>query len=95
MGNDQDDVVVLPLTTLQRRLSGRLGSQDIGMIMISARDGSSTTKVVADVSAILRDRRGIQANEDDDFSVIDTQQIAQTLSSTTRILTLLLGASRP
>ncbi|MEM9552854.1 MAG: ABC transporter permease [Acidobacteriota bacterium] len=92
MGNDQDDVVVLPLTTLERRLAGRVGRRDISTLMISARDGVSTDRVVQSVAVVLRERRGIAANEDDDFSVIDTEQIAATLGATTRILTMLLGA---
>ena len=92
MGNDQDNVVVLPLSTLQRRLAGRSGSRDVSMIMMSARDGVSSDRVVGEVAEILRERRGIREGEDDDFSVLDTQQIAETLSSTSRILTLLLGA---
>ena len=92
MGNDQDNVVVLPLTTLQRRLAGRSGNRDVGMIMISARDGVSADRVVTEVAEILRERRGIRDGEDDDFSVLDTKQIADALSSTSRILTALLAA---
>ena len=92
MGNDQDNVVVLPLDTVQRRLAGRSGQRDVGMIMISAHDHASPARVVRDVADLLRERRGIQDGEDDNFSVLDTKQIADTLGSTTRILTLLLAA---
>ncbi|MEM6455419.1 MAG: ABC transporter permease [Acidobacteriota bacterium] len=92
MGNDQDNVVVVPLTTLQRRLAGRSSDRDVSMIMISARDGVSSARVVREVADVLRERRGIQDGEDEDFSVLDTKQIADTLSSTSRILTVLLGA---
>ena len=44
--------------------------------MISVRDGVSTERVVRDASEILREQRGIQAGEDDDFTVLDTKQIA-------------------
>ena len=92
MGNDQDNVVVVPLSTMQRRLTGRSSNREVAMIMISARDGFSTDRVVTDVADILRDRRGIRAGEDDDFSVLDTKQISETLSATSRILTALLAA---
>jgi putative ABC transport system permease protein len=92
MGQDQDSVVVIPLSTLQRRLAGRMSTRDVDRIMISARDGASTDRVVRDVTDVLRERRGIRAGEDDDFSVLDTKEIANALSSTTEILTLLLGA---
>ncbi|MEM8998064.1 MAG: ABC transporter permease, partial [Acidobacteriota bacterium] len=92
MGQDQDSVVVLPFSTLQRRLSGRLGNRDVDRLMITAGDGVSADRVVRDVSDLLRGRRGIRAGEDDDFSVLDTKEISAALSSTTRVLTLLLGA---
>lgn len=92
MGQDQDSIVVLPLSTLQRRLAGRVGSRDVDQMMISVRDGASAERVVRSVAEILRDLRGIRAGEEDNFSVLDTKQIADALSSTTQILTLLLGA---
>ena len=92
MGQDQDSVVVLPLSTLQRRLAGRVSSRDVDRMMISTRDGVSAGRVVRDVTGVLRERRQISAGEDDDFSVLDTKEIADALSSTTEILTLLLAA---
>jgi putative ABC transport system permease protein len=68
------------------------GHRDVDRMMISARDGVSTDRVVREVTDVLRDRRGIRAGEDDDFSVLDTKEIADALSSTTQILTYLLGA---
>ncbi|NNF10495.1 MAG: FtsX-like permease family protein [Acidimicrobiia bacterium] len=92
MGQDQDSVIVLPLSTAQRRLAGRTSDRDVDRMMISVRDGVSPDRVVRDTTEVLRERRGIRAGEDDDFSVLDTKQIADALSSTTKILTLLLGA---
>ncbi len=92
MGQDQDSVAVLPISTLQRRLAGRVGSRDVDRMMITVSDGVSTDRVVRDTTEVLRERRGIRAGEDDDFSVLDTKQIADALGSTTRILTLLLAA---
>jgi putative ABC transport system permease protein len=89
MGSDQDDIVVMPLRTVQRRLSG---SQDIGRLSISVKEGASIDAVKDQLTALLRERRNISDNEDDDFRVMDTRQIAETLTSTTKILTMLLGA---
>ncbi|HET8898949.1 MAG TPA: ABC transporter permease [Rhodanobacteraceae bacterium] len=89
MGSDQDDVVVMPLRTVQRRLSG---NQDIGRLSISVKEGVSIDAVKEQLTLLLRERRNIGENEDDDFRVMDTRQIAETLTSTTRILTMLLGA---
>ena len=89
MGNDQDDLVVMPLRTLQRRLTG---SVDVGSLMISVRDGASIDAAKSDVTWLMRERRHIGPGDNDDFSVMDTRQIAETLSGTTRVLTGLLGA---
>ncbi len=89
MGSDQDDIVVMPLRTVQRRLTG---SQDINRLTISVRDGASIDAAKEKITLLMRERRNIGENEEDDFRVMDTRQIAETLTSTTRILTMLLGA---
>jgi putative ABC transport system permease protein len=89
MGSDQDDVVVMPLRTVQRRLSG---SQDVNRMMISVAPGASIDAVKEQVTLLMRERRNIDESEDDDFRVMDTRQITQTLTSTTKILTMLLAA---
>ncbi|HQL60975.1 MAG TPA: ABC transporter permease [bacterium] len=89
MGSDQDDIVLMPLRTVQRRLTG---SQDIGRLMVSVREGASIDAVKEQLTLLMRERRRITENEEDDFRVMDTRQIAETLISTTKILTMLLGA---
>jgi putative ABC transport system permease protein len=89
MGADQDDLIVMPLRTVQRRLTG---SQDVGALRISVRDGADINKVKSQIESLLRERRKIADNEDDNFNVLDTRQIAEALSGTTRIMTGLLGA---
>jgi putative ABC transport system permease protein len=92
MGHDQDDLIVMPLSTVQRRLAGKQTTQDVGAILVSARSGAVIEGVLRDITQLMRERRRIGHNEDDDFVVIDTRQIADTLSSTTRVMTMLLGA---
>jgi putative ABC transport system permease protein len=89
MGSDQDDTIVMPLRTVQRRLTG---NQNIGRVIVSVQPGISIDGVRQQVTLLMRERRNIGLNEDDDFQVLDTRQIAETLTSTTRILTMLLGA---
>lgn len=89
MGNDQDDVVILPVKVFQRRIGG---NANVSMIVISARDGVSTTKVQSDVASLLRERRKIAIGRQDDFNVNDMTQIAQAMTGTTTLLTGLLGA---
>jgi putative ABC transport system permease protein len=89
MGSDQDNTVVMPLRTVQRRLTG---NQDVGALLVSLRDGVAAAKVKERIELLMRERRRIADDEDDDFTVLDTRQIAETLSGTTRIMTMLLGA---
>jgi putative ABC transport system permease protein len=88
-GTDQDDIVVMPLRTFQRRLSG---SQRISTIAVSVMEAAAIPTVQATMTDVLRDTRRINAGEDDDFSVRDMTQLAAALSSTTSTMTGLLGA---
>jgi putative ABC transport system permease protein len=88
-GMDQDDLVLVPLRMLQRRIAGNL---EVSMISVSARDGVSTEKVQRDIEQLLRERRRITPGKDDDFHVFNMQQLVSTLAGTTRVLTALLGA---
>ncbi len=89
MGSDQDDTIIMPLRTVQRRLTG---NQDVRTLMVSVKDGVSTDKAKRQIEELMRERRKITENEDDNFNVLDTKQIAETLSSTTKVMTTLLGA---
>lgn len=91
-GQDQDDTIVMPLSTLERRLTGRKSKQTVSQIMISGEENSSSEAIIDEVTAIMRERRNLQPHEDNNFNIMDTRQIAETLSSTTRIMTTLLGA---
>jgi len=88
-GNDRDDVILMPLRTVQRRITG---TPDIRSIYVSARDGVETAKVQTAIERLLRERRGIGPKQDDDFTVRDMREIAQTRTATTSVLTGLLGA---
>jgi putative ABC transport system permease protein len=89
LGTDQDDLVLMPLRTFQRRLTG---SEEVSLIQASVRDGASTDQVKGEVARVMRSQRHIAANEDDDFSVMDLKEVSTMLSVTTRTLTALLGA---
>ena len=89
MGSDQDDTVVMPLRTVQRRLTG---TQDVSRLTVAVREGASIDAAKEQLVLLMRERRNIADNEDDNFRVMDTRQIAETLTGTTRILTMLLGA---
>ena len=89
MGMDQDDTIVIPLRTLQRRLTG---NQDVNTLLVSVEDSSNTDQVMVDLRALLRERRKLTDNEDDNFSILDTRQITEAMTGTTKVMTALLGA---
>ncbi len=89
MGHDQDDLVLMPLRTFQRRIAGNL---DVTLIQVSIQEGDSTERAKADIERLMRERRKIGAGEQDDFSVRDMKEVTDMLTGTTRILTTLLSA---
>ncbi len=89
MGRDQDDSVVMPIKAVQRRLEGSL---DVSSIQVSVQNEDDIDRVQAEITTVLRERRHLDETEDDNFNVLDTRQIAETLSGTTQVLTMLLGA---
>ena len=91
-GDDLDDNMMTPYTTIVRRLSGRQGGRNFNQVMISGKPDYPSAYIVADVAALMRERRKITANEDDNFNVFDSQQLAEVISSSTKVMTSLLGA---
>jgi putative ABC transport system permease protein len=89
MGTDQDDIVVIPLRTYQRRISG---NQDVAMFQVSVKEGASTDKAQRDIRLLMRERRHLSASDDDNFNVMDMKEIANMLAGTTQLLTALLAA---
>jgi putative ABC transport system permease protein len=89
MGMDQDDIVVIPLRTYQRRISG---NQDVALFQVSVRQGASTEKAQRDIRLLMRERRHLSPSDDDNFNVMDMKEIATMLTGTTQLLTALLSA---
>ena len=88
-GSDQDSVVLLPLRTYHRRLAG---NTRISSINISVTEAADIPRVQRDAEDVLRERRRVAPGEDDNFTVRDMTQIANTMAATTSVLTGLLGA---
>jgi putative ABC transport system permease protein len=88
-GNDQDDTVLVPLKTLQRRVTG---NTRVNTLLVSMQDGSNPERVKASLTQLLRELRKLADTDEDNFNVLDTKQLADTLSGTTRVMTMLLGA---
>ncbi len=88
-GNDQDDVVLVPIKTLQRRITG---NTRVNTLLVSMQDGSDGTRVTAGITQLLRERRKLASTDEDNFNVLDTKQLADTMAGTTKVMTMLLGA---
>jgi putative ABC transport system permease protein len=88
MGQDQDDVVMTPYTTVQKKL---LGVQHVSSITISATDDTPLDQVSAAVTTLLRERHKLMDGVDDDFSVRTQAEMTTMLTSTTNTMTYLLA----
>ncbi len=88
-GNDQDDLVYMPLNTFQRRV---VGHTRVGTLQVSMLDGVNPEIVKASIVELMRERRNLSDTDEDNFNVLDTRQLGETLSGTTRVMTMLLGA---
>ncbi len=89
MGMDQDDIVVIPMRSFQRRIAG---NQDVGLIQVSVQQGASTDKAQQDIRRLMRERRHLSPSDDDNFTVMDMKEISKMLTGTTELLTALLCA---
>ncbi len=90
VGFDQDDLILAPYTTVQRRLTGDI--MRINIIYASAVNSASMAQAQEEITQLLRRRHKIQPGEDDDFSVRNQMDIASAATETTRIMTILLGS---
>ena len=89
MGNDQDDVVLIPLHTLQRRVTG---NRRVATLLVSMKDDADSETLKVSLTQLLRERRKLADSDEDNFNVLDTKQLAETMSGTTKVMTTLLGA---
>lgn len=89
MGGDQDDLVVLPFNTAARRLVGR---DRISTILIAIDPQSDRDHLKSAVKDLMRERRSLSDGDDDNFTILDTAEIAEKVASTTQIMTTLLGS---
>ncbi|MEG0413492.1 MAG: ABC transporter permease, partial [Comamonas sp.] len=88
-GNDQDDQVLIPLKTLQRRVTG---NTRVSTLLVSMADDSDPERVKTSLRDLLRELRKLAPTDEDNFNVLDTKQLADTMAGTTKVMTTLLGA---
>jgi len=89
MGNDQDDLVLMPIKAYQRRIAGNTG---VDSIFVSVNEKRTTSVVRTQIESLLRERRSIPPGGTDDFNVRDMQEIASAMQETSSVLTTLLSA---
>ena len=89
IGGDQDDLVVMPIQTFQRRVSG---NTRVSAILVSVDSQIDRAMITESIRLLMRERRSLSDTDDDNFMILDTEEIARRVSSTTEIMTMLLGA---
>lgn len=89
MGQDQDDIIIAPFSTVQRKL---LNANYVRMALVSAVSKERMSEAESQIKEILRERHRIQSGEDDDFTIRSQSDIAQAVGSTSRVMTILLGS---
>lgn len=88
-GQDQDDVIIAPFSTVQKRITNSIYLQNI---YTSTADESQTQLATAEIEQIMRAAHRLKANDEDDFSVRTQAELINTFSSTSQLLTVLLTA---
>ena len=88
-GQDQDDVLIMPFTTVQRKIKGIDWLDDI---MCSAASGEAIAPAERQITSLLRERHHLRSDEEDDFNLRHPADIAQASAQSQRVLTLLLAS---
>lgn len=91
-GRDQDDTIIVPLTTAQRKLFGNQLPGSVRQIMVQAESDNTMPIVEQGLNSLLNQRHNIREGSDSDFSVRNLTAIANSAAETTRTMSLLLGA---
>jgi putative ABC transport system permease protein len=95
MGYDQDDLILMPLSTARKRVLGATNlakQRSVGTIWVQVREGYDMKAAEAQVRALLRQRHRLQPGQDDDFSLRNLEEVAATQEASSRVLALLLAA---
>ena len=87
-GQDQDDLLIAPYTTIQKRI---LAIPYVQTILASAQSETASPAAVDEVETVLRHQHKLRESEDDDFQVRSQEELVKTFSSVSDILTVLLG----
>ena len=92
-GQDQDDVVMLPLSTFRNRIEGQTGRlQRVGAINVKVREGESMQAAEEGIRALMRQRHRLQPGSDDSFTLRNLTEVLQAQEASSRVMALLLAA---
>jgi putative ABC transport system permease protein len=92
MGQDQDDTVIVPITTAQRRLVRAVFADSVNIAFVQARDISMMDSAIGEMRALLRQRHRLASDREDDFELRNLTQMLDTMAQSTRVMSLLLGS---
>lgn len=90
MGEDQDDVILIPLKTFNSQISSNASIHNIRRVLVSLKDGISSEKMTSEILQILREARGVREGKKTPFEVLDTKEILQAVNSTTKMMTIFI-----
>jgi putative ABC transport system permease protein len=88
LGQDQDDTVLVPYTTVMKKL---LATNYISSIQVSAVSEEATSQAQQQITTLLRGRHNLRSGQEDDFTVRNLSDVAETAAETSRVMTMLLG----
>ena len=91
-GRDQDDLVVMPLTTAQRKVFGTAFKGSVRQILVKASSSEAMPALEKTIEALLRQRHRLREGVDNDFTLRNLTAVADTAAETTRVMSMLLGA---
>jgi len=91
-GMDQDDMIYIPLSTAQKKVTGISFPDMVNMIMLQAETAEDTYKTQDSIRALLRQRHNLGQNKDDDFVIMNLTQMMEMMETSTQVLTILLGS---
>jgi putative ABC transport system permease protein len=93
-GQDQDDIIIMPLTTARNRVIGasQANRRAVGAILVKMREGADLGAAETQIHALLRQRHHLQPGQDDDFWIRNLSEVLVTQQASSRALTLLLAA---
>lgn len=88
----QDDMIIIPITTLKKRLQGSRFPNAVSMIALKLYADADNTLVTNQITALLRSRHKLKDSDDDDFQIMDMKQVMETMTTVTGYMKLLLIA---